>query len=175
MNRTLGLLAAFGFLAALIVHALTFAPIDLTALFPYVWSLHVGIFVVFFPFVWCARKSLGAGPTTKNLLARFPRWASVAVIVVFVYAIVSFAVFFYLSEGGAPDIRNGQFILHSHGKLIRHLSEDDYHLKKAYELLGFSGHWLMFYLLPALYFLLGRRPDSSVNAGAPAAGNAPLN
>src|SRR3954462_4582943 len=129
MNRTLGLLAAFGFLAALIVHALTFAHIDLMALFPYVWFLHAGIFVVFFAFIWSARKSLGAGATTKNLLAGLPRWASVAVIVVFVYALVNFAVFFYLSEGGVPDIRNGQFILHSHGKLIRQLSEDEYHLK----------------------------------------------
>ncbi len=175
MNLILGLVAAFGFLAALIVHALTFTHIDLMALFPYVWSLHIGIFVVFFPFIWSARKSLGAGATTKNLLAGFPRWASVAVIAVFVYAILNFAVFFYLSEGGVPDIKNGEFILHSHGRLIRHLSEDEYHVKKAYELRGFSGHWLLFYLLPALYFLLGRRPDLPVNASAPSAGNAPIN
>ena len=171
MNRTFGILAATGFLAALIVHALTFTQIDLTGLFPYVWSLHIGIFVVFFPFIWSARKSLGAGAATKNLLSSLPRWASVALIVVFVYAIVNFAVFFYLSEGGGPDIRNGQFILHSHGRLIRQLSEDEYHLKKAYELRGYSGHWLLFYVLPAFYFLLQRRTGST---GTPPSGSSPL-
>jgi hypothetical protein len=34
---------------------------------------------------------------------------------------------------------------------------------------------VFFPFMPALYFLLGRKPDLSVNAGAPSAGNVSIN
>lgn len=48
-------------------------------------------------------------------------------------------------RGGSIGIRDGQYILHSHGKLIRTITEQEYHLAQANEARGFSGHWIAFY------------------------------
>jgi hypothetical protein len=166
MERTLGLIAAAGFTAALVVHLLTFAHIDLSEGFPFVWSLHIGIFLVFLPFVFLARKSFGADITLTKVRASVPQWASTFIIIAIVYAFVNFALFFFLSEGGRPDVRDGQFVLQNHGKLIRFLTEEEYHLQRAYVLRGFSGHWLVFYLVPAVYFLFGPKPNPPIHSTA---------
>ena len=70
----------------------------------------------------------------------------------FAYALINFALFFFLSKGGVPDVRDGKYVLHNHGQVIRELSEDEYELQKAYVVRGFSGHWMVFYLVPALVF-----------------------
>ncbi|MGO4703257.1 hypothetical protein [Dyella sp. 2RAB6] len=47
----------------------------------------------------------------------------------------------------------------NHGQLIREISATEYAGFKAEEVRGFSGHWMVFYFVPAAYFLfdLGRR------------------
>lgn len=49
------------------------------------------------------------------------------------------------SQPGSPEIQDGQYILQNHGKLIRTITEQEYHHYKANEVRGFSGHWLIFY------------------------------
>jgi hypothetical protein len=153
MHLLLGILSAMGFTLALVVHALTFAHIDVSEKYPLVWVLHVGLFVVFVPLVFSARKVSGSNPEYRDFRSLFSGWGNALITVVFIYAIVNFVVFMFLSQGGVPAIRDGQFILHSHGKLVRILTEQEYHDQRAYVLRGFSGHWLVFYLVPALYFL----------------------
>ena len=66
-----------------------------------------------------------------------------------------------LLNGGSPEIRDGHYVLMSHGNLIGNLTLDDYLAMKRYQMRLFSGHWMFFYLLPALYFTFGpgsRRP-----------------
>ena len=80
-----------------------------------------------------------------------PLRAKTTIALLIAYAVVNFLLFFLLSSGGTPDIWDGKYVLHSHGNLIRELSEREYHLQQAYVLRGFSGHWMIFYLSPALY------------------------
>lgn len=87
-----------------------------------------------------------------KFFANMPRWPRYIVKAFFVYAIVNFALFFLLSKSGTPDMRDGRYVLHNHGNVIRELSEDEYELQKAYVLRGFSGHWMVFYLTAALFF-----------------------
>jgi len=60
-------LALAGFIAALCTHVAALRGIDLSAAHPQVWSLHVGIFVVFLPFAFFAfaasMRPAGAAPT----------------------------------------------------------------------------------------------------------------
>jgi hypothetical protein len=156
VHRLLGILSAISFTLALVVHGLTFAHIDIMETIPAVWVLHVGIFVVFVPLVFSARRLSGADQKYRDFQSLFPEWANTLITVVFIYAIVNFVVFMFLSHGGVPAIRDGQFILHSHGKLVRVLTEKEYHVQRAYVVRGFSGHWLVFYLVPALFFLFGK-------------------
>ena len=162
MRRAFSIFAFTGFLISLIVHLTTFFGIDPAKHVPWVWVLHLGIFIAFIPMLLTAINlnsgSQGALPSPRKkdfwskFLATLPRWVRYTIKAFFAYAIINFAVFFFLSKGGVPDVRDGKYVLHNHGDVIRELTEDEYQLQNAYVLRGFSGHWMIFYLIPALYF-----------------------
>jgi hypothetical protein len=144
-------LALTGFFSSLFVHLTTFFGIDPSKHVPWFWGLHLGIFVVFIPMLFVQ----GLTPRKdfwSKIFAAMPRWARYTTKAFFAYALINFALFFFLSRGGVPDVRDGKYVLHNHGQVIRELSEDEYELQKAYVVRGFSGHWMVFYLVPALVF-----------------------
>jgi hypothetical protein len=153
MKRILGIASLIGFVSALIVHIAALMGIDVSDNFPVVWVLHVGIFVVFIPFVFSSRKSLGAKPTFAQIRAAFPMWVVRLGICIFAYALVNFALFMLKTEGGNPSIVDGKFVLMNHGALIRELTAAEYSTFKANVVRGFSGHWLVFYFAPFAYFM----------------------
>jgi hypothetical protein len=56
-----------------------------------------------------------------------------------------------------------------HGKLIREITATQFAAFKANEVRGFSGHWMVFYFVPAAYFLFWKpssipSPSSGVAA-----------
>ena len=151
LRRAISIFALTGFFASLLIHLTTFLGIDPAKHVPWVWGLHLGIFIVFIPML------LVQGLTPKKefwnkFFALMPIWARYAIKAFFAYALINFALFFFLSKGGVPEVREGKYVLHNHGDVIRELSEDEYELQKSYVVRGFSGHWMVFYLIPALYF-----------------------
>jgi hypothetical protein len=160
IKRTVGFVALGGFIISLTVHALTYVGIDTATYFPPIWALHLGIFVVFVPFVITVQPIQRANSRNpiRAVFANVPLWAKVILGMIFVYAIINFMLFMGLSEGGSPSIENGRFILQSHGTFIRELTESEYNWQLAYITRGFSGHWLLFYAVPAVYFLFQPQP-----------------
>ena len=152
MKRALGIFAFAGFCLSLFVHLTTFFGIDPAKHVPFVWVLHIGIFICFVPLIFAQ----GFPPKEnfwQKLMARLPPWQRYAVKGFFAYAVINFALFFYLTSGGSAQERDGKYVLLNHGTLIRELSADEYERQNAYTIRGFSGHWMVFYLVPALYFL----------------------
>ena len=131
----LAAVAAAGFLASLICHALAWLQID-PPLGHSVMLLHVGIFVVWLPLVLLANRTMpksGRG-NLEHLLAAVPKWVRIAVGVLFGYTILNFAYFMDCT---------GQYPKHDVPFLV--------------ELRGFSGHWMMFYGMATVGFIaLGR-------------------
>jgi hypothetical protein len=122
---------------------------------PSVWLLHVGIFVVFVPLVFASRaRTASTGGT--SLRDVFPGWPGIVMGAVMAYAFVNFVLFMQSNEG-TPLVRGGVYLLKHETRGLLHISEAQYHAHKALEIRGFSGHWLVFYLAPALYFLVARR------------------
>jgi hypothetical protein len=157
MNRLVGLLALLGFLLSLAAHVAALAGVDVGKRVPWVWGLHVGVFVVFFPFVMSSRKLLGPRTSLWSVRTLFPTWVRVIGAAVFVYALINFALFITATEGGSPRVRDGHFVLLDHGRVIRELSAAEYEAMEARDVRGFSGHWLVFYFVPFAWFLL-RKP-----------------
>jgi hypothetical protein len=153
LARLVGVLALLGFALSMLVHGLTFTHVDVQAACPYVWTLHLGCFVVFIPMIIASRREFRGKAPVSELRAVLPKWADTVLTCIFMYAIVNFVLFFFLSEGGSAAQKDGAFILQSHGTFVRQLSEAEFHAHKNYVVRGFSGHWLVFYLVPALYFL----------------------
>ena len=150
------MIAFLGFALSFIVHILTYFGVDLLTPFPVLWGLHIGIFIVFIPMVLSNRQHFGQRQNMKILFAPIPQWPRVLVGVLFVYAIINFTIFFFLSKGGTPAIEDGRYVLQNHGQFIRALTADEFHWQHVYIARGFSGHWLLFYIIPALNFWFPR-------------------
>ena len=151
MRRAFSIFALTGFFISLLVHLTTFFGIDPSKHAPWVWVLHLGIFAVFLPMIFVQ----GVAPKKdfwNKIFAVIPRWARYTIKAFFAYGIINFALFFFLSKGGVPEVRDGKYVLHNHGQVIRELSENEYDWQKAYIVRGFSGHWMVFYLVPAMVF-----------------------
>ena len=75
---------------------------------------------------------------------------------VFAYAVINFALVIWLTGGGSPSQKNGEFILESHGQFMRVLTKDEYQRMRAYSLRGISGHMILFSLAATLFHLCVR-------------------
>ena len=158
MRKFLFYFAVTGWTLGLIVHLVSLLGIDVTEKIPFIWILHIGIFVVWLPTILNLRKneklkefSQSGLLTRMNPLVFFkmifqntPTWLTLIAISGFLYAIVNFMLFM-TSQLGVPDVKDGQYILQNHGQLIKTLTEQEYHHYKANQLRGFSGHWIAFY------------------------------
>ena len=162
MNR---LFAAIALLSSLAVHLAALLGIDLATRFPAVWLLHLSIFVVFIPFVFQARRERGARPSGATIWALYPRWARLLGLFLAGYVALNFALFIHKTEGGSPLIRDGQFVLQAHGRFIRTLTADEYQAQQVNILRGFSGHWLIFYYVPLVYFMACGRSGATGRTG----------
>jgi hypothetical protein len=151
-RRILALAALAGFLGALAVHLAALSGIDVAEPFPAVWMLHVGIFVVFGPYVFSSRKTMGSRPSWAQYRDNVPSWVLWTGLGIFAYAFLNFALFMSATEGGNAALREGKYLLLQHGTLIRELTQAEYAAFKANEVRGFSGHWMLFYFMPFAYF-----------------------
>lgn len=153
MRRILAGIAFVGLVLSLAVHAGALLGFDASTKFPFVWGLHVGMFVVFIPLVLLCRKELGPNPSFSDLRSNFPDWVVFLGMALMIYAVANFAFFIVATQGGNPSFEEGKYFLKDHGRTIREISASEYAFFKTNELRGFSGHWLVFYYVPFAYFL----------------------
>jgi hypothetical protein len=147
--------AALLLLISLAVHGLTFLGIDPMEAIPGVMWIHG---LIFLPFIAALIYAEGAGgpkdQRQTKVMRHAPLWLKIITGVFFVYAFVNFTSFLILSEGGGPEMRDGGYVIASHGRIIRELTEQEYHQQQAYVVRGFSGHWMLF-CSASLMFLVG--------------------
>ena len=165
MNRVFAAFALLGLVSSLAVHLAALLGIDLATRFPAVWLLHLSIFVVFIPFVFQARRVLGPRPSRAAIRALCPGWALLLGVFLAGYVALNFALFIHKNEGGSPLIRDGQFVLQAHGRFIRTLTAEEYQAQQVNILRGFSGHWLIFYYVPLVYFMACGRSGATGRTG----------
>jgi hypothetical protein len=182
MDRAFGIAALAGFILSVIIHVSAVLQINAAlVLSPFVWILHLGIFIVFIPFViscyqTAVKISAAAGRPAMTgagrayfplsaIRAVFPAWTLVIGGLLYVYIMVNFAIFTSSTGGGSPIFEGGKYLLQSHGTLIREITEAEYNGFLMNQVRGFSGHWLAFYFVPFAYFLFRKK-----SVPAPAAG-----
>jgi len=156
MKKTLCIIAGIGFALGLIVHVISLAGIYIGDKVPYIWGLHVGIFVVWLPAILELRKNPDLkqpsfGTMTNpfkffgTIFKDTPKPVMIISVVFFFYAMINFFLFMQAGGGGVPDIMDGKYVINNHGSIIRELTESEYFKMKANEIRGFSGHWMAFY------------------------------
>jgi hypothetical protein len=140
----LSLYGALGLTISAIVHFSTYFGHALDPHNPLFWALHIGIFPLFFAFVlrlgvWQGVKRGLFGLQRRRLLWRellvyFPPWVPALVVLLFVYAAANF----FLSMRHLPPTGATPVLPNTPAAL--------------YTTRAFSGHWLIFYASPALFF-----------------------
>ena len=168
--------AITGWTLGLIIHLLSIADYNTAEKVPFIWFLHIGIFIVWLPAVLILTKNeelkafrqsgllkqLNPIAATKIFFGQTPTWLTIIAVAGFFYAIINGMFFMVTTQLGALDIKNGQYILHNHGKLIKTLTEQEYYHYKANEVRFFSGHWLLFYgLAAAILFPFNKQTKKS--------------
>lgn len=157
MNTFLGSLSLLGFVLSLGVHGSSLFGVDVQNQLPAVWLLHLGIFVVFIPMVLQLRSSKHKSDAAV-VFRGLPVWAGATIALLAVYALLNFFVALGPSMAeGSPKIQDGKFVLEKKGKVMRQISETEYHSRQASVVRGFSGHWLIFYFVPFANFSLRRK------------------
>ncbi|HTN84849.1 MAG TPA: hypothetical protein VL242_14210, partial [Sorangium sp.] len=94
--------------------------------------------------------SLRARVDLSSLARFFPRWVPVVAAALFVYTFINFQA--TASRGPKGGFRRAA------------IAAPPTHEQNVYEIRGFSGHWLLFYALPTLFFVYAppapRRPEN---------------
>jgi hypothetical protein len=164
----MALIAGGLFVASLAVHAASLAGVDVRVAWPGVMWLHALVLGACF--------SLVLGPArrrhARSLEDALPRWGVRLVYVLFAYMIVNSVLFAIQSQGGGPHIRDGRYVLNSHGRVLQFLTEEEWHWYRALELRGASGHWVFCALLAALVW--ARRVRAQPGHELPAEPEQPL-
>lgn len=161
-RKIIGTIAAVGFIISLSVHLLTYAHVDILEIGGYVWALHIGVLLLW---IFLGRDLNKSSESELTLAERFfthqPVWGPLIAVILIIYTGLNFALWFHNMKGGSPEIVNGKFLLVLKSGGTIGLTESEYHVFRAYVVRGFSGHWLFFYFVPAVYFLFGKKPDLS--------------
>lgn len=160
MRILFGSLAALGFFAASGVHVAALLGHPVQDAFPMVWLLHLGIFIVFIPAIFFLRRD-GSPNDPLGFFRSLPPFAVTTLLVLFVYAFFNFFVALSATGATTPAIRDGRYVLQQKGRVVREISPAEYAAGRAAQARGFSGHWMIFYAVPAAIFLFRRRPTTA--------------
>jgi uncharacterized membrane protein YdcZ (DUF606 family) len=150
MRSSLGTVALAGLVLSLAVHVATSLGLDVYSRFPLVFLLHFVALVLFGLFALTGGYRL----KFEEVTSRLPGWALAVGAVTVAYVLVNSLICAGLSGEGNANVLQGQYVLMSHGRVLAHISEHDYHLHRAYELRLYSGLWVASCLVSAIYFFL---------------------
>jgi hypothetical protein len=144
------LLSALGLVVSLGIHLYTFLP-GCGVEMKHVWPMHI-CFIPLFIIVMQKRNRDSLGNPKSFTPANAPQWMNRVATVLLIYIIVNFGMLIVHSTDGSAAIIDGKYVRENHGRDIVEISEVEYHRLQAYIVRGFSGHWLIFYYLPAVTF-----------------------
>jgi hypothetical protein len=91
-----------------------------------------------------------------HFLGLVPSFPQAVLISLVVYVVVTFAVVFVLTDGGAVSVVDGHYTWSQHAMNSRRISADEYYQYRAYELRLISSFDLIVSALPMIYFAVIR-------------------
>ncbi len=161
MKKIFFFIALFGALSAITVHISAMLGIDVADKSPFIWLLHVLIFMVWIPTIFSLKKEQEQNKEANAftlLTKNKPKWLIGLIIAIAVYTGFNFMFSMSNTEGTSKE-ENGIYSLHNRGKHIRNITEEEYHLHEANVLRGFSGHWILFYTVATIALYKGESKE----------------
>lgn len=161
MIKVFKYISLFSFIGSLVIHLLTFFP-NIEISMGRVFYMHLIVLITFASMLFSYKKFRNSEEGNNTIFNRLDSSLKTikAIPIPFVliggffliYASINFQLFWGSMEGGSPTFDNGSYYLHNHGTKIRDLTEYEYLRFQAYEVRGFSGHWMIFSLIPTIFY-----------------------
>ena len=142
-------LAALGLVLSTAAHSLTFLGIDPEQSLPYIWLLHIGMFVVMIPaMVALPKRRVGRTFRWRVVMGNAPTWLRWLTVLLVAHAFINTAARELVCGSGGPTREaNGTYSLSSHGRIIRQITVAEYQRARGYEFRSFSCWWMLVYCL----------------------------
>ena len=157
MRRLLAVLSACGLAISIVAYVKSLSgattdDLNLWVALLVVGALALQIPIPFLEHSWTEDRRL----FWKRLWQGMPRWASVCVNLFWLIAIAHLLWFFVRSEVAIPIVKEGQYVLSSHGRIRRVLTEQEYFTLRAADLRVFAAFMIACYVTPMLYWWFPR-------------------
>lgn len=87
---------------------------------------------------------------------KMPGWVSACVVVLLIFAALHFVLCIMQYGGGVPTILDGQYVINSHGHILKTLTVEQYQAFKELELRLLASMMLYFSFVPMTYWYFFR-------------------
>src|SRR5450432_143420 len=158
MRRFLAILSASGLAAATYAYIGSFAGSTMDALVQWAFVLHIGIFLLMLPMY--VVEPLSTKSRTffwKEFAIGIPRWVVPVAKLLGLICAIHFVIFLVESHAASLQIKDGEFVLNSHGRIVKVLTQSEYWHVKGAELRMFATGWIFFYFVQTMYWWFPRR------------------
>jgi hypothetical protein len=161
------LLAALGLLISIAANVSTFFGVEPMHRWPYIWLLHLGLFVVFIPSFSVQSQHGNQTPFRwRDVFGGVPGWMRWMLVSLALYAPVSGLAFAIVCGSGGPTKEaDGTYAMTSHGRILRTLTADEYHRASGYEFRFMSAWWIMFYSISLALLVSARSRQRALARG----------
>jgi hypothetical protein len=159
VRKLFALVAAAGLIASVWLYFRSFSGTTLDSLGLNVLVLHTGIFVLVVPIFIAEYSASNRGSFSWDKFAQGkPNWVAPAIQFLGVCFLAHFVLFAIQSHLTGPAVRNGQYVLESHGRIVRAITRAEYVKLKGAELRIFVTAWMFFYFVTTVYWWFPRTP-----------------
>ena len=141
-----------GLALSAVVHLATLVNADIERLVPYIWVLHVGIFVVCVPMLILIMKSMRINAAATFFRDVLPKSLLFLLLAVFAYGFINFALCSEAFENGNPMMQGNGYVIRIRGQSDKEISYNEYMELQIKQMRAFSGLWLIFYFASFAYF-----------------------
>jgi hypothetical protein len=162
MRKFVAILAVPGFAIGVYIFFASFLGLTLDKLGARAFLLHLGVFVFMVPLIAverAGRKGQTPWRRTEPYQGK-PRWAVQSIQILGLLCIGIFVAFLIMSHGAAPEIKDGEYVLNSHGTIVGYITEREYRFLKGWELRLFASGWMFFYYVAIVSWWFPRKEET---------------
>jgi hypothetical protein len=159
VRKLFALVAAAGLIATVWLYFRSYSGTTLDSLGLNVLVLHTGIFVLVIPILIAEYSASNGRSFSLDKFAQGkPSWAASAIQFLGVCFFAHFVLFAIQGHFAGPGVREGHYVLQSHGRIVKEISHADYVKLKGAELRIFVTAWMFFYFVMTMYWWFPRTP-----------------
>jgi hypothetical protein len=163
VRRSLAIVSICGLIASIVIYIASYREATMDGIARWAIVFHIGIFVLLLP-MFAVEYSTVRQRTFfwKGFAQEMPRWVVPSIKLLGLFFAVHFVLFLTQSHASAPEIKNGEYVLNDHGKIVKTLTQSEFYKLKGAELRLFATGWMFFYFVLTAYWWFPRTEQETI-------------